>query len=147
MPADSLPELKRRLRLHANERLAARAPERVLRIHAELRLDRITPVLAGWVKRLEPVGHGNPEPVFVARAVRLMCAPRVMKEKHVRLELAQGAATMRAVGWQLAGRAAEMELREGSLIDVAYRIRENEHPEYGGIEIEIVGMETAKASI
>jgi single-stranded-DNA-specific exonuclease len=147
MPADSLPELKRRLRLHANERLAARAPERVLRIDAELRLDRITPVLAGWVKRLEPVGHGNPEPVFVARGVRLTCAPRVMKEKHVRLELAQGAATMRAVGWQLAGRAAEMELREGSLIDVAYRIRENEHPEYGGIEIEIVGMETAKASI
>jgi single-stranded-DNA-specific exonuclease len=70
-----------------------------------------------------------------------------MKEKHVRLELAQGSATMRAVGWQLAARTAEIELGEGSVIDVAYRIRENEHPEYGGIEIEIVGMETAKASI
>ena len=70
MPADTLPELKRRLRLYAEEHLAARQPERLLRIHAELPLDRITPVLAGWLRKLEPLGHGNPEPVFVARRVR-----------------------------------------------------------------------------
>jgi single-stranded-DNA-specific exonuclease len=44
------------------EHLAAREPERLLRIHAELPLDRITPVLAGWLRKLEPLGHGNPEP-------------------------------------------------------------------------------------
>jgi single-stranded-DNA-specific exonuclease len=149
LPASSLPELKRRLRLHANERLANREPERVLKIHAELPLDRITPVIAGWLKKLEPLGHGNPEPLFVARQVRLVTAPRTMKEKHVRLELEQreaGAASrgaMRAVGWNLAQRAVELELREGSLIDIAYRIRENEHPEYGGIEVELAGIERA----
>ena len=75
MPAAALPELKRRLRLYAEEHLAAREPEHLLRIHAELPLDRITPVLAGWLRKLEPFGHGNPEPVFVARRVRLL-APR-----------------------------------------------------------------------
>jgi single-stranded-DNA-specific exonuclease len=60
LPAASLPELKRRLNLCAEERLAAREPERLLRIHAELPLDRITPVLAGWLNKLEPLGHGNP---------------------------------------------------------------------------------------
>jgi single-stranded-DNA-specific exonuclease len=30
-------------------------------------------------------------------------------------------------------------------VDVAYRIRENEHPEYGGIEIEIAGIRLAEA--
>ncbi len=149
LPADSLPELKRRLRLHADERLAAREPERVLHIHAELSLDRITPVLAGWMRKLEPLGHGNPEPVFVARGVRLMSAPRIMKERHLRLELTEQSGSsggaIKAVGWGLAARAADLGLQAGSAIDVAYKIRENDHPQYGGIEIEIAGMELAVA--
>jgi single-stranded-DNA-specific exonuclease len=150
LPATSLPELKRRLREHADERLGlrGRAPERQLRIHAELPFDRITPVLAGWLRKLEPLGHGNPEPVFVARQARLMAEPRIMKDRHVRLELAQehtagatiSSAAIRAVGWDMAARISELRLTQGSMIDLAYRIRENEHPDYGGIEAEIAGI-------
>ena len=146
LPADALPELKRRLRLYANEHLAAREPERLLRIHAELPLDRITPVLVGWLRKLEPLGHGNPEPIFVARKARLLAPPRIMKDRHVRLELAQepvlsgSSSAIRAIGWDLAARAAEISLGKGSLIDLAYRIRENDHPEFGGLEVEIAGM-------
>jgi single-stranded-DNA-specific exonuclease len=164
MSAEALPELKRRLCAYAEEHLAARAPERLLRIHAELPLDRITPVVAGWLRRLEPLGHGNPEPVFLARGARLAAEPRVLKEKHLRLELRQdlrpdprndaaasGAASfpsstgsagaIRAVAWGMAERGAALRLSRGSVVDVAYRIRENDHPEFGGLEIEIVGME------
>jgi single-stranded-DNA-specific exonuclease len=153
LPADSLPELKRRLRLYADEHLAAREPEQLLRIHAELPLDRITPVLVGWLRKLEPLGHGNPEPVFVARRVRLLSSPRVMKERHLRLELAQdsiqprprpgASGALRAIGWDQAARAGALGLAQGSLIDLAYRIRENQHPEYGGLEAEIAGIEMA----
>ena len=151
LPAAALPELKRRLRLYAEEHLAGREAECLLKIHAELPLDRITPLLAGWLRKLEPFGHGNPEPVFVARKVRLLAPPRVMKERHLRLELAQdsiqsrplpgSSGSLRAVGWNLASRAAQLGLAQGSLIDLAYRIRENEHPEYGGLEAEIAGIE------
>jgi single-stranded-DNA-specific exonuclease len=155
MPADALPELKRRLRAYGEEHLAARAPERLLRIHAELPLDRITPVVAGWLRKLEPLGHGNPEPLFLARGVRLAAPLRVLKEKHLRLELRQEPAgsgasgsapahgAMRAVGWGMAERGRTLGLRQGSLIDVAYRLRENDHAEFGGLEIEIAGMEPA----
>ena len=155
MPAGALPELKRRLRLYAGEHLAAREPEHLLHIHAELPIDRITTVLAGWLRKLEPLGHGNPEPVFVARNVRLLARPRVMKDRHIRIELAQtstqnsvqapvlsgSSSAVRAVGWDMAARAAELGLAEGSLIDLAYRIRENDHPEYGGLELQIAGIE------
>jgi single-stranded-DNA-specific exonuclease len=154
LPADKLPELKRRLRLYAEEHLAASEPEQLLRIHAELPLDRITSVLVGWLRKLEPFGHGNPEPVFVARGVRLLVPPRIMKEHHLRLELAQdsiqptplpgSSGALRAVGWHIAARAFQLGLEQGSLIDLAYRIRENEHPEYGGLEVEIAGIELAK---
>jgi single-stranded-DNA-specific exonuclease len=152
LPAESLPELKRRLRLYAEEHLGTRVAEQVLRIHAELPLDRITPVLVGWLRKLEPFGHGNAEPVFVARRVRLLAPPRIMKERHIRLELAQdsmqtplagSSSAMRAVGWDLAARAAALGLAQGSLIDLAYRIRENEHPDFGGIEVEIAGIKPA----
>ncbi len=157
MPAENLPELKLRLRAYAEEHLAEREPERMLRIHAELPLHRITPVLAGWLRKMEPFGHGNPEPVFVARGVCLLTQPRIMKDCHIRLELSrepEGAGrsgstfgstapsnSMRAVGWNLAGRAAELGLTRGGLVDVAYKIRENPDPEFGGLEIEIAGME------
>jgi single-stranded-DNA-specific exonuclease len=151
LPADALPELKRRLNLYSDAHLASRTPERILRIHAELPLDRITPVLAGWLRKLEPLGHGNPEPIFAARNVRLLAAPRIMKVRHIRLELTQGVAqdtvlpgsssAIRAVGWDLAARAAALNLRQGSVIDIAYRIRENDHPEHGGLEVEISGVE------
>ena len=113
-------------------------------------------MLAGWLRKLEPLGHGNPEPMFVARRARLAAAPRIMKERHIRLELVQeqepvlralagSGSAIRAVGWDLAGRVAELALEAGSLIDLAYRIRENDHPEYGGLEVEIAGMEPAGA--
>jgi single-stranded-DNA-specific exonuclease len=175
LPAEELPDLKRRLRVYAEQHLAAREPERLLRIHAELPLDRITPVLAGWLKKLEPLGHGNPEPLFLARNARLVTAPRIMKARHLALELAQDSAasptppsidssaslpaafsagppgspapisSIRAVGWNLAERAVELRLGPGSRIDLAYRIRENDHPDFGGLEIEILGMQPAGA--
>ena len=152
MPAEALPELKRRLRLYAEEHLAAREAEHRLRIHAELSLDRITPVLAGWLRKLEPLGHGNPEPIFLARNARLLSAPRIMKDRHIRLVLVQtsevqssilpgSSSAIRAVGWNLAARAAELRLSQGSAIDLAYRIRENTHPDFGGLEVEIAGIE------
>ncbi len=155
LPASSVPELKRRLNLCAEERLAAREPERLLRIHAELPLDRITPVLAGWLRKLEPLGHGNPEPIFVARNVRIASQPRIMKERHLRLELVQQSTTaeglpamssfIRAVGWDLASQSHSLGLAQGKSIDVAYRIRENLHPDFGGLEIEIAGIEPTTA--
>ena len=153
MPAANLSELKKRLRDYAAEHLPACEPEHVLRIHAELALSHITPVLAGWLKKLEPFGHGNSEPVFLTRAARLLAAPRVMKDRHVRLELARevpgsvalpGSGSIRAVGWNQAERAAPLGLRQGSTIDLAYRVRENPHPDFGGLEVEILGMKQAQ---
>ncbi len=161
LPATSLPELKRRLHIYASEHLAAHEPARLLRIHAELPLDRITSVLAGWLRKLEPLGHGNPEPIFLVRGARLLAPPRIMKARHLALDLVQDStpspngassqfsatavpsSSIRAVGWNLAELAMQLRLVQGSRIDLAYRIRENDHPDYGGLEIEIMGMQAA----
>ena len=151
MPAENLPEMERRLYSFAAQKLAGQEAEQVLRIHAELPLERVTPVLGGWLRKLEPYGHGNSEPVFVARAMHLTAPVRLMKEKHIRLELRSATPTLnaagtiasaptQAVGWNLAQRAHDLQLEQGSVVDLAYRIRENDHPQYGGLQIEIAGI-------
>ena len=40
-------------------------------------------------------------------------------------------------------RVQEMQLSEGQIVHLAYKLRENEHPEYGGLELEIADIELA----
>jgi single-stranded-DNA-specific exonuclease len=65
-----------------------------------------------------------------------------MKEKHIRLRVCQGA-TFSAVGWNLAEQGSALQIGPESVIDLAYRVRQNEHPEFGGLELEIVAFDHA----
>jgi len=87
MPAANLPELCIHLDAYARAHLSLADFEPVLDLDAELEFDQITPDLFQALRRLEPFGVGNPEPVFGSRDLRLMAPPRVMKEKHVKLKL------------------------------------------------------------
>jgi single-stranded-DNA-specific exonuclease len=145
LPSSRLEELRQRLHIYASSHIAEEDLGSPLQCHALLPLDLITHALFSWLRKLEPLGMGNEEPVFVARNVRLAAAPRYMKERHVSLQLAQGPgkAQFRALGWRWAERIQSMQLAEGSILDLAYRLRENEHPEFGGLELEIAGLRPA----
>jgi single-stranded-DNA-specific exonuclease len=51
------------------------------------------------------------------------------------------------VGWNLADRIRELNLGPDSIIDLAWRLRENDHPEFGGLELEIAGIEPAQLAV
>jgi single-stranded-DNA-specific exonuclease len=87
MPASNLPKLCSHLDGYARARLTLSDFEPVLDLDDELPFDQITPELFHVLRRLEPFGMGNPEPVFAARELLLMAPPRVMKEKHMKLKL------------------------------------------------------------
>ncbi len=145
LPSARVEELRERLCRYAAERLSEEDLGSPLECDAVLPLDRVTPAVLSWLKRLEPMGMGNEEPVFLAQNVRVAAVPRYMKEKHVRLQLAQGAhrGNLAAVGWNWAERVQLMQIAEGSVVHLAYKLRENEHPEFGGLELEIAGLFSA----
>jgi single-stranded-DNA-specific exonuclease len=87
MPAANLPQLRAHLDTYARLRLTLADFEPVLDLDGELPFEQITHDLFQALRRLEPFGMGNPEPVFAARNLRLMAPPRVIKEKHVKLKL------------------------------------------------------------
>jgi len=140
LPSDRIHELRIRLTEYASGRLRPEDLGASLECHAELALDQITPEFYSWLRRLEPCGMGNEEPVFITRNVRVTAPPFFMKEKHVRLRVAQNAA-FSAVGWNLADRVRQLQLGPGSVIHLAWRLRENDHPDFGGLELEIAGLE------
>jgi single-stranded-DNA-specific exonuclease len=145
LPSANVPELRARLTAYAEQHLSAqdRIPE--LRCAAETTLDQINPALMQWIARMEPLGMGNPGPMFVARNLLLNAAPRVLKEKHIRLRVAVHgrAPAWNALGWHMASLADELQLAAGSRVDVVFRLRENEHPDFGGTELEMADMRTS----
>jgi len=97
------------------------------------------------LSRFEPTGAGNPAPVLVARNLPIASPLRVLKEKHLKLRLTQGSAAINCMAWNWAERAMAMQLSAGSLVDVAFTLRENTHPDFGGLEIELVDIHLSKA--
>ena len=186
LPAANLPELRTRLDQYARTRLTLADFEPSLNFDAELALDQVTPELFNLLQRLEPFGVGNPQPVFAARAVRLMASPRIIKDKHVKLKLGPAvgslsrgldgpdvnilttprcdpdsaalrrgdvrqatdnrqatdakwrrAITFDALGWRMAERCQQAGLLPGDNLDIAFTIENNDHPEYGGLELSL----------
>ncbi len=148
LPSDRVPELRARLEAYAvAQKITTNQSSKVF-CEMELPLDQLTPTLATWIERLAPFGMENPEPIFFARRVRISAPPRMMKEVHVRLRLAQGAtgAQHTALAWNWAERLAALSLEENSMIDIAYKLRaastfRGNHRE---LEIEILGLRPAE---
>lgn len=145
LPSTRVAELRARLACYAAEHMEVDAHAGDLHCAMELPLDRLTPVLQGWLQRLAPYGMGNAEPVFLARRVRVCAAPRILKERHIRLQLSQGLLrnSCSAVGWKLADKLRREGVQENSLIDIAYRLRENAGAYSSGMEVEIVDLRAA----
>jgi single-stranded-DNA-specific exonuclease len=123
MPAERVPELERRLEEHARKKLKPSDLEPSLRVDAEVALEDLDWKTYEDLRTLEPCGSGNPTPVFAARAVVLEGPPRILKEKHLKLRVRQGAAAFDALGWQMA--ALESKLPAGARLDLAFTLEAN----------------------
>ncbi len=141
LPSERVPLLREAMVNYAAAHIRTEDLAQPLACHAVLPLELVTPALYKWLRALEPTGMGNEEPVFIARNLRLAAPPRFMKEKHVRLQIASdGGAVFSALGWRWGDRVRALDLSQGARIDLAYKLRENEHPEYGGLELEIADI-------
>jgi len=103
LPSSNVQKLREHLDTYARARLTPADLEPQLEFDRELPLDEVTPELHRTLSLLEPFGMDNPEPVFTARAVRLMTPPQAVKEKHVRLRVAPAASEASVSGQSGAG--------------------------------------------
>lgn len=156
LPSSRVADLKSRMDAYARSRLSLSDLEPVITIDAQLPLDCITPQLQEVLEKLQPFGAGHHEPVFWAPAVRLAAPPKFLKEKHVRMKLGisgeassgwRRALTYDAVGWRLAERAQQERLLPGDVMDFAFTLGHNDHPEFGGIELSLKDFKTQQSTV
>lgn len=150
LPSEHIDELRTRLDLYARQRLTPEDLTPVLEAEAEIELSGISPELIQTVQRMEPFGVGNREPMFVARQLRVLLPPKVLKEKHTKLRLEQTtgrAMRFDAMGWRMSERIAAEGVLANDRIDLAFTLDENIHPDFGGIELRICDFRRCEATL
>ncbi|MDW5266468.1 MULTISPECIES: single-stranded-DNA-specific exonuclease RecJ [Acidobacteriaceae] len=147
LPSESVATLRTRMRNYSSSILDGPLLAPPLECDVELSLNDLTPEFFDWLTRCGPFGIGNREPVFATRGVTLSADVRLIKEKHVCLQLCQGSnpARFSALGWSRGAvdwpaRCAEMELRRGSIVDIAYRLKGAMNPQFPGLELELLDL-------
>ena len=146
LPSERVAELRERMVRYADERKDAGEVVEELACDAEVRLGDLTEEFLAALEQMGPFGNGNAEPVLISRGVRLSTALKVIKERHLRVsveDIADGAsfggmAWSRKTDWAAMAQAGGWI--SGDMMDLAYRLRRNWHPTYGGWELEIVGI-------
>jgi single-stranded-DNA-specific exonuclease len=151
LPTERLPLLRKRISAHAAAHLTPETLAPTLSYDAELTFADLSLDLFTWTMRLAPFGLGNPEPVFCTRAAELVAPPRVLKEKHVCLQLRQaGSVPISALGWSrnsVDWTALCAPLTPGAAVDVLYKLRRNTGPyaagAFDGLELELCALRPA----
>lgn len=146
LPSGNVEALRTRMRGYSSSLLTGPLLAPPLECDVELSLNDLTPEFFDWLTRCGPFGIGNREPVFVTHGVTLMAEVRLIKEKHICLQLSQdgGPTRFSALGWSRGldwpARCAEMRLGRGSVVDIAYRLKGSSNPQFPGLELELLAL-------
>jgi single-stranded-DNA-specific exonuclease len=147
LPCERVSDLRAAMDRYARQRLTAADFMPELAVDAELELSAITPQLFDLLCALEPFGMGNREPVFVARNVKLLQTPALLKEKHIKLRVAQSNTEklrpFDALGWRLAEQVQQSGYAVGDQIELAYVLEQNQNPEFGSLQLVIKDLQHA----
>jgi len=149
LPCDRIEELRKHLDSYARARLTPEDLIPVLEAESEIELSGITPEVIRAVQHMEPFGVGNREPVFVSRGLKVLFPPRVLKEKHAKLRVAQtNGKAMRfdAMAWRMAERISSEGILANDRVDLAFTLDEDTHPEFGGIELRVCDFRKSLAA-
>jgi len=139
LPAQRIGDLRRRLNEYAAGCLAATDFVPDLFLDAEISLSDLSPEAVVELDRLAPHGYGNPRPVFGCRGVRLVGRPRMLKEKHLKMQVAHGGRVFSAVAWR---KGSWLERLPGSdaAFDIAFSTTRNTFQGESRTELELADI-------
>ncbi|MEN3333619.1 MAG: single-stranded-DNA-specific exonuclease [Blastocatellia bacterium] len=121
--ADRIDELRRRLNDYAASVLTDEALVPVVETDYTLPLKLASHELLAELSRLEPFGPGNPTPVFETYGAQIVQAPRVLKDKHLKLRVQQSSRWLDCLWWGAGERASDVFL--GDRVSLAFTLSEN----------------------
>jgi single-stranded-DNA-specific exonuclease len=149
LPSANIELLRRSMEDHSEGVLVREMLVPAMEYDAEVAFDELNLQFYNWLEKCAPFGIGNREPVFVTRSVTLSSDVRIIKERHVCLEVTSAGARFTALGWSRAALlwtevCQSIGLVAESKIDIAYRLRSKSTPWYVGLELELVDLQLSQ---
>ena len=114
-----------------------------IRVDLEVSIDGMDGRLESLFRHFEPFGIGNPTPVLLARNVVIARPPRVVGKDGLKIVLDTGTGSLDAVGWGLAGRAAEFQ--PGTRVDVAFRLERDDYRGESYLQARVADIRVSEA--
>ncbi len=119
--AENIEILSEKLNEHARQNLSEEDLIPEIKIDAVVSSNTLDLSIIEELKMLEPFGAGNPKPVFVTKDLYLVGEPFVMKEKHLKLRLAdKNRKQFEAVWWDGVEKSKGRTLSPETRIELAY---------------------------
>jgi single-stranded-DNA-specific exonuclease len=117
-------------------------PTPELTLDVEAPLSALTVGLLDELARLEPYGAENRKPLFLAGGLQVQGEPRKVGqgERHLSFRVRQGATTMKAIGWNMAERAAEL-MSAGGACCLAFTPKRNEWQGRVSVDLEVTDFQ------
>ncbi|MFC1540495.1 single-stranded-DNA-specific exonuclease RecJ [Candidatus Margulisiibacteriota bacterium] len=142
--SEKIPELVSRLRQQVDQRLTFDDLRPVVLIDAELDPALISLGLVRELAALDPHGEGNPQPVFMSRALKLADVRRVGSNgRHLKLRLQRKDSTLDAIGFALGDLADKLSYN--NVYDIAYKLESNEWNGFESAQLSLVDIREAEA--
>ena len=138
---ENLDALRARLTEIAAERLKGMDLQPSIRIDVGMSLAQIENRLVKFLQLLEPVGQGNPRPVFLSKRLTAFGARTMGADgSHLRLSLRDGGAVWNAVAFRMGHRIGELT----GPIDAVYHIKTDHWQGRERQELEIIDFAPAE---
>ncbi len=134
-----VPGFRQAINEHARDSMKERMEAAALEVDVEVTAAEIDLALAEGLRSLEPFGQENPEPVLALRSARLANTPRIVGERHLRLDIEAGGRRFGVIGFNMADAADECEAAWENL-DVAFVPRVDEWRGGNSVELEAKAM-------
>lgn len=132
---DRLAELKDALNKLAHQRLTPDDLIPQIDIDMELPFHLIDEKLVEAIKRLEPFGPSNPQPLFLSLKVMLKDVPRIVGNNHLKLHLSDGGRIFEAIGYNMANSLSGLKMDDP--LDIVYSLGMNNWQGEKVIQLEI----------
>jgi single-stranded-DNA-specific exonuclease len=125
IPTARLADFRARFSAEVARALGGVAPERKLRVDAEVRLETLSRACVEEIERLAPFGAGNPRPVLAASAVEIIGQPKRMggDGQHASFFVRSAQASLRVVAFNFP-HDCFARLERGNSCDIAFEARD-----------------------
>lgn len=144
--AENLEAFRKRFEAVAAQHMQAGPAIPEIAVDATLRLADIQPNFFNTLKRFEPFGPGNREPVFIAYGLRDTGGCRIIKSDHIRFEVTQQASPAFAgIGFRLAEKFGI--IASGHPFDLCFQLAENRWRGRTSLQLKVLDLRPSESAV